>query len=331
LRTRMGWAADDHPKITHSLKGKLKKHISPLGGTFFGDDAFSKHFLLDLQTPTVNDPEFVAFLAKKFEQEDINCPLIVIEPSEFNESERIQTAQMFEGYEKVSLVSGAVCEAKLCNLPTCLVIDLGEKGTTCTPVFEYTPIRSAVRRNSMGGESLTEYFIDLLKVHCQHYLDRSTWLRRLRTTREKFIQVKNTKSTNVDGNGPISIELPGGEEITCNQPLQYHLGEILFESSTDVESTVTDLVQSSLKELGSLQEILLRNIVVTGGAAKISGFSRRLEYELRLLYPQHKIQIRDQICADSSWYGAKKLAENEDSIHWLTKDHCPSDVNQICL
>ncbi len=138
------------------------------------------------------------------------------------------------------------------------------------------------------------------------------------------------------------FQLPDGSTVDIGRD-KYDCGEGLFQPALiDMpnELSVVDCLLSSIRiaamDDSALEEILLQNIVVTGGTSMMKGFLPRLERELQQrVGPDAKIILHTigddrRLCA---WKGGVCYASN--GIDWITRaDHAEygnDAVHQRCL
>ena len=100
---------------------------------------------------------------------------------------------------------------------------------------------------------------------------------------------------------------------------RFTVPEILF-SPSDTGSTQPGIAQCVMQSLAvlppALQASMLSNILVVGGNAKITGFVRRVQNEIRTLAPVEYV-VRVRVMEDpvtSTWLGGARMAGNREVV-----------------
>jgi actin-related protein len=101
------------------------------------------------------------------EFEDVsNASIIFTEPIFNPKDHKFKLAELaFEkfGIDKMMLISQAYCALVSEGLTTGLVIDSGESSTSVVPIFDSRIIETAISRFEMGGRTMNDYLIRMLK------------------------------------------------------------------------------------------------------------------------------------------------------------------------
>ncbi|KAF7510513.1 hypothetical protein GJ744_006359 [Endocarpon pusillum] len=121
------------------------------------------------------------------------------------------------------------------------------------------------------------------------------------------------------GNEPSSASGVGDEISMTLGSERFSIPEILFTPS-DIGSRQPGIAEAVMQSLSvlppSLQATLLSNILVVGGNARMEGFVRRIQDELRMLAPvEYEVRVRAmEDPVTSTWLGGARMAGNREVV-----------------
>lgn len=111
-----------------------------------------------------------------------------------------------------------------------------------------------------------------------------------------------------------------GDEISMTLGSErFSIPEILFTPS-DIGSRQPGIAEAVMQSLSvlppALQATLLSNILVVGGNARMKGFVRRVQDELRMLAPvEYEVRVRAmEDPVTSTWLGGARMAGNREVV-----------------
>ena len=167
-----------------------------------------------------------------------------------------------------------------------LNIHIGESGTYIVPIYECSKLQHAMIKYDIGGQVLTEYMMKLLSKTNANFLNNG-FKNIAETIKEKVCFISKSHSIYLENlenfNDPINYKLPDGSSILINKP-RFECPEILFEPSL-INKTGEGLpllcVNSVEKCDEDIKELLLKNVVLTGGTSKMENLKERLLNEIK--------------------------------------------------
>lgn len=278
-----------------------------------------------------------------------NFGLVFTEPYfNFNSIQEGLVEMFFEEYGFSSLMlthaGDLTCYQNKLENPSekcCVVVDSGFSFTHVAPYVLGKRVRSGVRRLDVGGKLLTNHLKEVLSYRQLHVLDE-TWV--MNQCKEDSCYVAMDWSEEVRKAGARGKEntvardyvLPDftslrrgylktleessgrageGEQVLRMNQERFMVPELLFRPS-DLglsQMGLAEAVVEAVEECGeAARPWLYRNIVVTGGTARLSGFRERLEREVRALAPQ-ECEVRVSGQGDTmtmAWRGGASLARD---------------------
>ncbi|MES1913570.1 MAG: hypothetical protein MHM6MM_005756, partial [Cercozoa sp. M6MM] len=229
-----------------------------------------------------------------------------------------------------------------------VVLDSGFSFTHAVPLWNCSPVDSAIRRVNVGGKLLTNFLKDTLSFSklalrdefllCDHIKRESCFVssdftcdlqlvrkggrkRRHDHARDyvmpdgvKRIQGQLVNPRDEEQIAPFREELKTGElQVLPLDNERFTVPELLFAPS-DVgltQSGVAEAVAASIEACPeAIRPVLWSNIVMCGGNVLFPGFQERLHTELRALAPCH-VDVRLHVDTDprlTVWRGAARLA-----------------------
>ena len=209
--------------------------------------------------------------------------------------------------------------------PCALVVDIGYSWTTVTPIYNYVPVASAVRRIDVGGKALTNWLKELVSFRhinmyddlylvndmkeklCHVSRDIATDLRRAAQHRKLNHLTKQyllpnhitthtgtvLSSTAADSGGAAT----GGDDVVISVSNEcVAVPELLFYPSDvgiDQGGLGVAVVESVSACAEYMHALLYEHIIVLGGSSQFSGLIERLEAEIRQRAPdEYRVRIR---------------------------------------
>jgi actin-related protein 6 len=204
-----------------------------------------------------------------------------------------------------------------------LVVDSGFSHSTVTPLINGRPVQPSIRRLDIGGKHLTNYLAELLAIH-ELSLKEDPWI--ANEVKEECCFVSNEFKRDVertwrghqmDPSIVVDCQLPDYQNnsnvivkpyeprdqvfknksnITTLGNERFQVPEILFNPG-DIgmsEGGLPDVVMESILSLPvGLQSVMLENILVVGGNAKIPGFLERLYANFR--FDDHVLSLQSAV------------------------------------
>ncbi|MHA1732465.1 MAG: hypothetical protein ACTSU5_11010 [Promethearchaeota archaeon] len=172
-----------------------------------------------------------------------------------------------------------------------LVLEVGEGNTYIVPVANGDLYYAGVMKLNLASADIAENLRSLL-LRYGHSLDFSAQKEILRDIKEKNCYValdpqsERARSQQIDR---VSYTLPDGETMVIDGETRFQAAEILFHPEILGYNTlgIPEAIIQSISRLGfAWRRIMVENIVLCGGTAKLTGFDLRLERELEALLPQ---------------------------------------------
>ncbi|XP_064603008.1 actin-related protein 10-like [Liolophura sinensis] len=196
---------------------------------------------------------------------------------------------------------------------TGLVIDLGYREAVVVPVYESISVMKALQCLPLGGQAihrrlaslletatvstatqseqplgkaaadLSEEVIEDIKVKCCFV----TNFKRAKEIQE--VTLYGADEGKLPAPPPVlEYPLDGEKVLHINGKIREHTCEVLFEQDNEEQSVATILLDAIVQCPIDMRKQLAANIVVTGGAAMLTGFYHRLQQELLHLLKQPK-------------------------------------------
>jgi actin len=210
--------------------------------------------------------------------------------SNTDESREMMVQSMFEifGAHSLCLANPSVLSLFASGRSTGIVLDSGNQGSRAVPVYEGHYLSNAVFRMDLAGSDVTNYLKEMLPD--KEFIKESS-LQKLITNaiKEKLAYVALDFEAEMEYayqyETERSYELPDGELIFVGYE-RFKAPEILFQpclvasEQNGVHTLIRDSVMNCDEEL---RKVLFKNIVLSGGTTKITGFPERLYNELRAI------------------------------------------------
>eukprot|EP00889_Picochlorum_renovo_P005788 jgi/Picre1/32818/NNA_008148.t1 len=189
-----------------------------------------------------------------------------------------------------------------------VVIDIGFSYTHIVPIFDWHPIRSAIRRIDLGGKALTNYMKELVSYRSMNMMKETYLMEHIReevcfVSQDVDRELKESKSKKSpyriewflpDGvtskwgySGSISTKRAKGSDFVVNNE-RFMVPEAFFHPS-DIGMEEAGLAEACMQAVQAthpnIHGLLYSNVLVIGGVAKCPGVRERLYTELRPLVP----------------------------------------------
>lgn len=219
--------------------------------------------------------------------------ILLTEPPMNPKANRQRLAQvMFEeyGFGGIYVAIQAVLTLYAQGLSSGVVVDSGDGVTHVVPVYDGFALSHLVRRLDIAGRDVTRYLIKLLLMR-GYAFNRTADFDTVRQIKEKLCYV----SYNLDVDSRLAEDttvlvenytLPDGRVIKVGSE-RFEAPECMFQPHlVDVEQPgVAELLFQTIQAAAvDTRAELYKHIVLSGGSSMYSGFSSRLEKEMKQLY-----------------------------------------------
>ncbi len=184
-----------------------------------------------------------------------------------------------------------------------LVVDSGFSSTTIVPIFDNRPIYNAIKRIDISGKLLSNYLKECLLNTIELDLRKEFYLVNLikeetcYVSRNFNIDMKISSFKDENNINKRTFILPEYRNRTEEQlkrlhkekwaiemnSLRFIVPELLFKPNLigiEEEGLTKGIIQSMNECHKDYENLLLENIIITGGNAKFPNFKDRLNYEL---------------------------------------------------
>lgn len=227
-----------------------------------------------------------------------------------------------------------------------IAIDIGFSYTHIVPIFDWRPIKSAIKRIDLGGKALTNYMKELVSYRSMNMMKETQLVEHIRE--ELSFVSENLDKDLKESKGkrsPFRVEwfLPDGvtskwghihdpsqprgpkDPILVVNNERFMVPELLFNPSDiglEEAGLAEACVQAVLQTHPNIHGLLYSNVFVIGGMAKCPGLKKRLYSELRPLIPDDyelKIDIPDN--PDTvAWKGASIIGSSPNMFESLLNE-----------
>lgn len=185
-----------------------------------------------------------------------------------------------------------------CEKTTGVVLESGDGVTSISAIYDNFLVKQSVKMSKVAGSSLTSYMIskmnkDEMKFHT------SSDILVARDLKEKVCYVTENyeqEQKNNEENGKTketTFKYPDGQVLKLTD-LCFKVPEFLFHPHVlglDATGIQTLLSESVLACDAHMQPELLQNICLGGGNTMFTGFSKRIENEMKKVFPDNQIGI----------------------------------------
>jgi len=227
-----------------------------------------------------------------------------------------------------------------------IVIDVGFSYTHIVPIFDWRPIKGAIKRIDLGGKALTNYMKELVSYRSMNMMKETNLMEHIR---EKLgfisLDVDKDLKASKGKQSPFRVEwfLPDGvtskwghirdpsqprgpkDPILVVNNERFMVPELLFNPS-DIGLEEAGLAEACLQAVlathPNIHGLLYSNIHVIGGMAKCPGMKDRLYSELRPLVPDD-YELHISIPEDPdivAWKGASMIGSSPKMFQSLLND-----------
>lgn len=296
--TKVGYVGEDRPRSVFPTVVGLPKYQQMAGGKtqeiYVGDDTIRMRGVLKLEYPihrgnVMNWDHYYAILNHIFYN-----VLRIDDPSQFNiiyivppltppDISEYFTRVLFEThrFKHVAIVDSATTAVFSVGLTTALSIEIGNGLSSVTPIMDGRIYNPSIRRLNIAGSDVEE---NLNKLLTQYGIFQKREI--IKDIKEKCLKIALDPTHEAqDPQNAVDYLLPDGEKLHLNEFVVISAAEVLFNPqliSTQSENISQAVINSLLVVDPYYIELLLKNIVITGGTSLIPGFKNRLIQEIRL-------------------------------------------------
>lgn len=222
-----------------------------------------------------------------------------------------------------------------------LVLSSGEGISNVIPIYEGFAVPHAIQMINISGSDVTEYLRRLITERGYKFSTSSN-VDVIRDIKEKYCKVwKDGYTESLDNsNEEITYELPDKSSITIGDEI-FQCPELIFDpqiAGINGAGYHSHIVESIIKWDSDLQELMLSNIVLSGGNTMFEGFGHRLWNEIdKVNLSRSKVKILADPERDNMiWKGGSILsALSTFQTLWITKaeyeEWGPTIVYRKCL
>lgn len=303
---------------------------------YVGSEAIDRKGILSLSHPIQNGRivdwddmkslwEFAMMDALKIIPEEHE--ILVCEPAMNEKDKRGLIAEIF--FETFNVPALFIAKQPLLSVygtgsHTGLVVDIGEGGTRCVPIWQGHMLEDRVQSNILGGFKMTEYMGRLMSECDQTVSQMSQYMVAEMKTSLAYVAQDFDKELKDKLAEKTEFMLPDGQLLqVASQRFRcceaFFQPEVLGEACDDLPSMIYDTIASCDMDL---RRDLFNNIILVGGCAKFPGLQQRVTKELQL---RGTVDVNVKIPEDpeySVWKGGSILSSVEAfSNHWVTSAH----------
>ena len=279
--------------------------------------------------------EFLEFLRDALENKmGISPPdydvIVNISPIKNEENIRIYGRVFIDelGFKAMAMINSSSLSLYSTGRTSGLVVQCGEMRTYTVPIFEGFPLYHALSKNKLGGKDLTDIYrrgIEEANLNV-----RSEDIQTLRNIKERTSCVPYIYPCDyyLDENFQDIIleetrlyKLPDDTIIDIPRKCRLLASEMLFNPKIveKEDPGIRDLIVHSVRKseivYESLKEMLVNNIVLSGGTTMMPGFAERVTKELSGYKDENEwsLEFKPNVIADnnryiSKWIGMSMIA-----------------------
>ena len=358
---KAGFAGDELPSVVFpSIIGRLRhRGVSAALGLkdchYVGEQAIEKRGILTIKHPIecgsvtnwddMTEIWFHTFLNKLKVEPNEHSILMTENPFNLKFNREKMTEIMFEtlSIPAIYLANQPVLSLLASGISKGLVIDIGDRDTRISPVYEGQMLKNQIANFKIGGQDITDF---LMKISCERGYSWTTTAERelIRDFKEKlgYIALDYDREMKIDVSllekNICLLDLP--DQVLTYGNERFRSGEIIFQPKLigyefDGIHTVTNNAIMECDE--KKRKDLYSNIVLAGGTALLPGLANRLKKEIQILSSEANINvISTEESKYSAWIGGSILASSSQfKSQWISKreyDECgPSIVHKKCF
>ena len=358
---KAGFAGDELPSVVFpSIIGRLRhRGVSAALGLkdchYVGEQAIEKRGILTIKHPIecgsvtnwddMTEIWFHTFLNKLKVEPNEHSILMTENPFNLKFNREKMTEIMFEtlSIPAIYLANQPVLSLLASGTSKGLVIDIGDRDTRISPVYEGQMLKNQIANFKIGGQDITDF---LMKISCERGYSWTTTAERelIRDFKEKlgYIALDYDREMKIDVSllekNICLLDLP--DQVLTYGNERFRSGEIIFQPKLigyefDGIHTVTNNAIMECDE--KKRKDLYSNIVLAGGTALLPGLANRLKKEIQILSSEANINvISTEESKYSAWIGGSILASSSQfKSQWISKreyDECgPSIVHKKCF
>ena len=198
---------------------------------------------------------------------------------------------MFEtfSFNRVNISASAALVLASRGATSGLVLDVGDTKTEIVPVVSGFMQKSGIKISDLGGRTVTDRFIDLLKRSdsANYKLDKDRDFFLLERAKENYCYIASDLGEEryiAETTGLLSQQLTLPDKTVVMNAERFMAGEIFFEPrflGDPDRLGLPALVNESIQNCAiDNRQMLSRSVVLAGGATLMPGFARRLSKEL---------------------------------------------------
>ncbi|KAH3745639.1 actin [Pelomyxa schiedti] len=273
----------------------------------------------------------------RMEVDPHGCEVLVVEPVQVNPDFRAGLSEIFIDYlgaHSLSVVQSPLYLHWLyegaCQRVWRLFVRIGESSCHAEPLrmeeddgtdslYHAVP-RGVCLENTIGGRHITLQLMHLLGLPN----DDTAWSADYETINEAknrlcyIAQDPENELNNTANSENCTLHLPSGKTVTITKEMKFKSAEVLFKPALAGRTGLGlhELLTDVFNRLGGSWWWFMRNIILVGGTAQITGLVERLTRELTKLFPAKAARVGSYQGPTTSIYeGAYCL------LHWhLTPD-----------
>lgn len=333
---KAGFGGDDRPQaIFDNIIGKPKHSLSYINmmmthlDIYVGDEAFCRKGVIIHSNPIKNGVvDDWNGIEKVIHHCYYNELRVTAEGSKLSMGEVVGNARrdrehlaelMFETFDIGSFFLAKQPFLSLISSQrlTGLVLESGESVTQILPIVDGFPLLYAAQQINFAGRDVTNYFIEDMNRN-QNLFSTTFEKKMAKCVKEEKCAVSLDFRSEIEKYNSSDIldvryEMMEDYFVTIRDE-RINCTEILFNPTQFAinKPSLTDLVISSINRCEpEIREVLLKNIVISGGNTCVNGFKERLEHELASHFCSENIKIISTTMEErkySSWIGGSILS-----------------------
>lgn len=360
---KAGFAGEPGPRVVFpNVVGRPRSPGAAVAagpsGVFVGERALQRRAELDLHWPVrygvVQDwddlmrvLEYTFREALKVDPAEYDV-LVTESPLSSKHSREQLTQRMFDTFEVGGLYIAITSVLALYSSErfTGLVVEVGDRVTHLTPIFDGYALPHSILRVNLAGSDVTEYLRRLRQERGQPIAsggdpDPATHLKETAC----HVALNYDEELAAAGSGvpvPLSCTMPDGSVVQLGAE-RFQAPEALFKPSLigrDIGGLHQLVVQSIVKSDVDVRKDLYQHIFLCGGSSLLPGLPERLYQEIRPLAPRSISSLIRVVAAPDRRYAVWRGASHLSTIStfgtmWITpeeyQDAGPTIVHRKCF